>query len=104
MTAAMSIFHIPPIITIAVVIFIMGLMVIKGRYWRWEKIAFLFCALNLIYIPCAFMVHPSVSSIIHSGAIPHFPGGFNNQIFFFLMANIGTTMPLDDILSTEFCR
>jgi NRAMP (natural resistance-associated macrophage protein)-like metal ion transporter len=92
MTAALSIFHIPPIITIIVVIAIMGLMIIQGRYWTWEKIAFLFCALNLIYIPCAFMVHPSVSSIIHQGMIPHFPGGFNNEIFFFLMANIGTTI------------
>ncbi|MDD5675312.1 MAG: divalent metal cation transporter [Chitinivibrionales bacterium] len=92
MTAAMSIFHIPPIITIIVVIMIMGLMVWQGRYWTWEKISFLFCALNLIYIPCAFMVHPSVSSILNQGMIPHFPGGFNNEIFFFLMANIGTTI------------
>jgi Mn2+/Fe2+ NRAMP family transporter len=52
----------------------------------------LFAALNLIYIPAAFMVHPSVSQILSQGVIPHFPGGFNNQIFFFLMANIGTTI------------
>ena len=70
----------------------MGFMVIQGRYWTWEKIAMLFCAFNLIYIPCAFIIHPSVSSIMTQGMIPHFPGGFNNQIFFFLMANIGTTI------------
>lgn len=57
-----------------------------------EKIAFVFAALNLIYIPGAFLVHPSVSQIINNGIIPHFPGGFNNQLFFFLMANIGTTI------------
>jgi NRAMP (natural resistance-associated macrophage protein)-like metal ion transporter len=92
MTAALSIFHVPPVITVILVITIMGIMVVQGRYWTWEKIAFLFCALNLIYIPCAFMVHPSVSSIIHQGFIPNFPGGFNNEMFFFLMANIGTTI------------
>ena len=92
MTAAASIFHIPPIVTIVVVIIAMGAMVLQGRYWTWEKIAFLFAAINLIYIPAAFMVHPSVSHIIQQGFIPHFPGGFNNQIFFFLMANIGTTI------------
>jgi Mn2+/Fe2+ NRAMP family transporter len=27
-----------------------------------------------------------------NGIIPNFPGGFNNKIFFFLMANIGTTI------------
>ena len=92
MTAAASIFHIPPIITIIAVIIVMGAMVLQGRYWTWEKIAFLFAALNLIYIPAAFMVHPSVSQILSHGLIPHFPGGFNNQMFFFLMANIGTTI------------
>jgi Mn2+/Fe2+ NRAMP family transporter len=51
-----------------------------------------FCALNLIYIPGAFMIHPNVSAVLHQGFVPHFPGGFNNQLFFFLMANIGTTI------------
>ncbi len=92
MTAALSIFHVPPIVTILVVAIIMLLMVLQGRYWTWEKIAIGFAILNLIYIPGAFIVHPSVSSILRSGAIPHFPGGFSNDIFFFLMANIGTTI------------
>ncbi len=92
MTAAASIFHIPPILTIGVVIVVMGAMILQGRYWTWEKVAFLFAAVNLIYIPAAFLVHPSVSQILHQGFIPHFPGGFNNQLFFFLMANIGTTI------------
>ncbi|HVP19320.1 MAG TPA: divalent metal cation transporter, partial [Spirochaetia bacterium] len=92
MTAALSIFHVPPILTVIVVSIIMLLMVLQGRYWTWEKIAFLFCLLNLVYIPGAILVRPSVSDIIHSGVIPNFPGGFNNDMFFFLMANIGTTI------------
>jgi Mn2+/Fe2+ NRAMP family transporter len=92
MTAALYIFHIPPILTVLVVTIIMGIMVIRGRYWTWEKIALFFAALNLIYIPCAFFVHPSVHTVIVEGIRPHFPGGFNNDIFFFLMANIGTTI------------
>jgi NRAMP (natural resistance-associated macrophage protein)-like metal ion transporter len=92
MTAALMIFHIPPLITVAVVSVIMMLMVLQGRYWTWEKIALLFAALNLIYIPAAFMVHPSVGEVLSVGLIPHFPGGFNGTLFFFLMANIGTTI------------
>jgi Mn2+/Fe2+ NRAMP family transporter len=92
MTAALSIFHIPPVITVIGVCIIMGIMVLQGRYWTWEKVALVFCAVNLIYIPAAFIVHPSVSDIIRQGLIPNFPGGFNNKIFFFLMANIGTTI------------
>jgi NRAMP (natural resistance-associated macrophage protein)-like metal ion transporter len=92
MTAALSIFHIPPVITVVGVCIVMGIMVLQGRYWTWEKVALVFCAVNLIYIPAAFIVHPSVSDIIRQGLIPNFPGGFNNKIFFFLMANIGTTI------------
>lgn len=92
MTAALSIFHVPPWLTILGVCILMGIMVLQGRYWTWEKIAFLFCALNIIYIPLAFMVHPSVADVFRIGLIPHFPGGFNGDMFFFLMANIGTTI------------
>ena len=92
MTAALSIFGIPPLATILIVSAIMGWMVFQGRYWTWEKLAFVFCALNLIYIPAAFMVHPDVSAVIGHGIIPHFPGGLTNELFFFLMANIGTTI------------
>jgi Mn2+/Fe2+ NRAMP family transporter len=92
MTAALSIFHVPPVVTIIAVTLLMGFMVLQGRYWTWEKIALVFCILNLIYIPCAFIVNPSVSDILHDGLIPNIPGGFNNEFFFLLMANIGTTI------------
>ena len=92
MTAALNIFGVPPWLTVTGVVLLMAIIVLNGRYWTWEKIALLFCALNLIYIPGAFMVNPSVSDILKHGLIPNFPGGFNGQLFFFLMANIGTTI------------
>ncbi len=92
MTAALLIFHVPAVLTIIVVSLIMGLMVLQGRYWTWEKIAIIFAGVNLIYIPAAFLVHPSVSEVLSTGLIPHFPGGFTSTLFFFLMANIGTTI------------
>lgn len=92
MTAALAIFGIPPWLTVTGVCLLMGIMVVNGRYWTWEKIAMAFCALNLIYIPGAFMVHPQVSDVLSRGLIPSFPGGFNSELFFFLMANIGTTI------------
>src|SRR5450759_1548660 len=92
MTAALNIFGAPPWLTVTGVVLLMAIIVLNGRYWTWEKIALLFCALNLIYIPGAFMVNPSVSDILRDGLVPHFPGGFNGELFFFLMANIGTTI------------
>ncbi len=95
MTAALAIFGVPAWITVLFVFVIMGMMVLQGRYWTWEKITLVFCILNFIYIPAAFMVQPSVSKVIGvigQGMIPHFPGGFTSDMFFFLMANIGTTI------------
>ena len=93
MTAAMSIFHIPPLVTILVCWLIMGTMIMSGRYWTWEKITLLLCVANLIYIPAAFFVQPSVSDIFRNSVIPHLPpGGLTNALFFMLMANIGTTI------------
>ncbi|UOB04024.1 NRAMP family divalent metal transporter [[Acidovorax] ebreus] len=92
MAAALKIFGIPPWLTVVGVVALMGMIVMNGRYWTWEKIAMAFCALNLIYIPGAFMVQPSVSDILKDGLVPNFPGGFNGELFFFLMANIGTTI------------
>ncbi len=92
MTAALLIFGVPAWLTVLGVVALMGTIVLHGRYWTWEKIALLFCALNLIYIPGAFMVRPSVPDILKNGLVPNFPGGFNGELFFFLMANIGTTI------------
>ncbi len=92
MTAALSIFGIRPWITVLVVTILMAIMVLQGRYWTWEKIALAFCLINLIYIPAAFLVHPNWSDVLRVGTMPHFPGGLNNTLFFFLMANVGTTI------------
>ncbi len=93
MTVAMSIFGVPAWLTVLVCWVIMGAMIMSGRYWTWEKITLLFCVLNLIYIPAAFMVQPSVGDILKNSFLPHFPpGGFTNTLFFLVMANFGTTI------------
>ncbi len=93
MTAALSIFGVPKIVTVLLAAVMMGTMVIQGRYWTWEKAALFFCALNLIYIPAAFMINPPIHQVLQGCLIPRLPpGGFTNELFFFLMANIGTTI------------
>jgi len=93
MTAAMSIFGVPAWVTVLGCWLVMGSMIMSGSYWTWEKLALVFCVGNLIYIPAAFLVQPSVGDIFRNALIPHFPpGGFTNELFFLLMANIGTTI------------
>ena len=78
--------------TILIVTVLMLIMVLQGRYWTWEKVAIVFCALNLIYVPAAFIVHPDMHAVLRGAVIPSFPGGLTGEMFFFLMANIGTTI------------
>ena len=93
MTAALSLFGVKPWITVLGAWAVMLFMVLQGRYWTWEKIALAFCALNLIYIPAAFMINPPVDKIIQGSFFPHLPpGGLTNDLFFLIMANIGTTI------------
>jgi NRAMP (natural resistance-associated macrophage protein)-like metal ion transporter len=93
MTAAMSIFGVPPWLTVIGCWILMGSMVLSGNYWTWEKIALALCVGNLIYIPAAFMVHPAISDVLRNSLVPHWPpGGLTNELFFLLMANIGTTI------------
>lgn len=93
MTAALSIFGVPTIVTVIGAWVVMLAMVLQGRYWTWEKIALAFCALNLIYIPAAFMINPPVDKILRGSFFPHLPpGGITNDLFFLIMANIGTTI------------
>ncbi len=91
MTAALSIFGVPPVVTVIVVSVLMIALILNGRYWTWEKIVILLCVLNLIYIPAAFLVHPDVNRVFQ-GVIPNLPGGLTGNLFFLLMANIGTTI------------
>lgn len=73
MTAAMSIFGVPPLVTVIVSWIIMGTMVLQGRYWTREKVALIFCGLNLIYIPAAFMINPPIGKILHGSFVPQLP-------------------------------
>src|ERR1700752_4505986 len=47
MTSALMIFGIPAWLTVTAVCLLMGFIVVNGGYWTCEKIAMLFCALNL---------------------------------------------------------
>src|SRR3974390_3160097 len=46
MTSALEIFGIPPWLAFVAVVLLLGIIVLNGRYWPWEKIALLFCALT----------------------------------------------------------
>ncbi len=98
MTAAMSIFGIPPWITFLAVTAVLFGVVVSGQYWTFEKLTLAFCAFNLVYIPAAFwaMDTPTAPpwSEVTKGLF--FNGldmrGFTPELLFIVLANIGTTI------------
>ena len=92
MTMAMAVFGIPPLFTEVVVITFIMLMLVNGRYWTWEKIVLAICAVNMVYVPVVFFIHPDVGRIFHEGVVPGFPEGLGGPVIFLIMATIGTTI------------
>ncbi len=97
MTAALSLFGIPPWLTVLGVTFTLFGLVLSGRYWTFEKITLFFCLFNLVYIPAAFWAmemptSPSWTKVFEGFYRPTVPGGFTGDLLFIVLANIGTTI------------
>jgi NRAMP (natural resistance-associated macrophage protein)-like metal ion transporter len=96
MTAALSLFGIPPLITIVGVTVILFGVVLSGKYWTFEKMTLFFCAFNLVYIPAAIWAMqmptaPAWSSVLEGFYRPH-GVSFSADLVFILLANVGTTI------------
>ena len=99
MTQAMRIFGIHEWITFLGVTLLMFGIVMSGRYWTFEKITFVFCLFNLVYIPAAIWAMQTGNVDEGWSAVGR---GFYNPtlvgilpgaaMIMLIMANIGTTI------------
>jgi NRAMP (natural resistance-associated macrophage protein)-like metal ion transporter len=97
MTAAMSMFGVPPWITYIGVTLILFSVVISGKYWTFEKLTLLFCVFNLVYVPAAFWAMssptaPGWSEVAKGLLIPTLSESDMGGLIFIILANIGTTI------------
>jgi Mn2+/Fe2+ NRAMP family transporter len=96
MTAAMSLFGVPPMVTYLAVTAIMFAMVLSGKYWTFEKATLVFCVFNLVYIPAAIwaMHTPGAPgwSKVFEGFYRPYGVALSSGVIFILLANIGTTI------------
>jgi NRAMP (natural resistance-associated macrophage protein)-like metal ion transporter len=97
MTAAMSIFGIPPFVTYFGVTIILFIIVITGRYWTFEKVTLFFCVFNFVYIPAAIWgmntpTAPGWNAVFRGFYNPDLLGGLSKDMLFIILANIGTTI------------
>jgi NRAMP (natural resistance-associated macrophage protein)-like metal ion transporter len=97
MTAAMSLFGIPPWLTVIGVTAVLLGVVMTGKYWTFEKLTLLFCAFNIVYVPAAFWAMksptaPGWDAVWHGLLVPELPGSHLGEFLFIILANIGTTI------------
>ena len=91
MTAAASLFGVPPWLTVIVVTAVLFAIVLSGEYWTFEKITLLFCGLNLVYVPAAFWAMetptaPAWQQVAEGFFNPHV--SFSPELLFVVLATV----------------
>ncbi|HTU81179.1 MAG TPA: divalent metal cation transporter [Candidatus Acidoferrales bacterium] len=88
---AALIFHLPsaPLVVAAAALLI--LVIFTASYKRAEVFALALCAIELCFIPAAFMAHPTAQTLLTQGIFGHQP--LNDQTYLLLIAsNIGAVI------------
>ena len=62
-----------------------------GSFRTWERFLFVLIAINILVIPMALMVHPTVGETA-KGMVPNLPGGLNSTLLLLIVALVGTTV------------
>lgn len=91
--AGAGFFGIPAWAAIAGALSLIVLTTLFRRYWRWERITLAFALGNLIFIPVAFLVHPSWGHVAQAMVTWRpLPGGITENTIVILLADIGATI------------
>ncbi len=81
----------PKVIAIPAAAVLLFAVVAGGSFRRWEGLMFLLIAVNVLIVPMALMVHPSLKATA-GGLVPQFPGGLNSTVLLLTVAIVGTTV------------
>ncbi|MBA0046622.1 NRAMP family divalent metal transporter [Mycobacterium sp. NPDC050853] len=88
---ALSYFGLPRVISVPLAAVLLFAVIAGGSFRRWERFLFALIAINIVMIPMAILVHPSLTTTA-SGFVPSFPGGLNAELLLLVVAIVGTTV------------
>ncbi|ORA33976.1 NRAMP family divalent metal transporter [Mycobacterium aquaticum] len=88
---ALGYLGVPKAITVPVAAVLLFGVVAGGSFRRWERLLFILIAVNIVMVPMALLVHPSISTTAH-GLIPQLPGGLDATLLMLIVAIVGTTV------------
>ncbi|MHB0871940.1 MAG: NRAMP family divalent metal transporter [Acidithiobacillus ferrooxidans] len=89
----MSVFSVPPVLSVAVAwTFLAGTMIFL-HYNTWERLALWIAAGNIVFVPLAIAAHPDWGQVIAAVGNWHIPVGTAVGAFtYVVLANLGTTI------------
>ena len=67
-------------------------MTLTGSFEKWERMMFVFVAVNLLIIPLVVYAHPHASAMAHGFFVPGIEGGVNSTSVLLIIAIVGTTV------------
>ncbi|MGL5443751.1 MAG: NRAMP family divalent metal transporter, partial [[Mycobacterium] stephanolepidis] len=88
---ALSYFGLPRWISVPLAAVLLFAVIAGGSFRRWERFLFALIALNVVMIPMAVLVRPTLAETA-SGLVPSFPGGLNAELLMLIVAIVGTTV------------
>jgi Mn2+/Fe2+ NRAMP family transporter len=91
--AGAAYFGIPGWLAIGAAFAVVGGALTFGRYFTWERIVLVFASANLLFVPAAFLAHPSGAAIAY--AFQHWgpiAGGATPVFWTLVVANVGATV------------
>ncbi|KZS60258.1 NRAMP family divalent metal transporter [Mycobacterium ostraviense] len=81
----------PKVIAVPGAAVLLFAVVAGGSFRRWEAMMFLLIAVNVVIIPMALLVHPTLTGTV-DGLRPQFPGGLDATVLLLIVAIVGTTV------------
>jgi Mn2+/Fe2+ NRAMP family transporter len=81
----------PKTIAIPAAAVLLFAVVAAGSFRSWERLLFALIAANVVIVPMALMVHPTVRETA-AGLVPQFPGGLDSTLLLLIVAIVGTTV------------
>jgi Mn2+/Fe2+ NRAMP family transporter len=99
-----EVFGVSAWITVPAAVAFVAFVLVFLRYWRWERVALVVAAFNLIFVPVALLAHPDWGTVARTFVHDRVPGGVFSAAFLMLVsANIGTTIAPWQLFFQQSC-
>jgi Mn2+/Fe2+ NRAMP family transporter len=90
--AGLGFFGVPPWVAVLAALVLLYTALMTHRYWTWERITLAIAALNLIFVPVAFLSHPDWHSVGRALVTWKPVPGMDKDTLLILLADIGATV------------